>query len=119
MPDYIYKICPASEWRNTQATMIYHGSDDDKRDGFIHFSTASQLAETAARHFAGMDDLVLVTVDASLLGDQLKWEKSRHGELFPHLYCDLPVETALAVEPLPLENGNHVFPARITERSVG
>ncbi len=80
----IYKICTSAEWRETERAGAYRGSAVDHRDGFIHFSTAEQAAETAARHFAGQRDLVLVSVDADALGDMLKWEPSRGGALFPH-----------------------------------
>jgi len=83
----------------------------DHQDGFIHFSTAEQAAETAARHFAGQGDLVLVAVDADLLGDALRWEASRGGALFPHLYGDLPMAAVLEVVSLSLDaDGRHVFP---------
>jgi uncharacterized protein (DUF952 family) len=82
----IYKICPASAWREAERHGIYRGSADDGRDGFIHFSTASQVAETARKHFAGQIGLFLIEVDADALGDALRWEPSRRDELFPHLY---------------------------------
>jgi len=107
----IYKICPATLWREATRTGVFHGSADDKRDGFIHFSTAEQLAGTAAKHFAGHDDLLLIAVDATGLGAALKWEPSRGGALFPHLYGALDVKTVLKVEALPLErSGHHRFP---------
>jgi uncharacterized protein (DUF952 family) len=107
----IYKICPASEWREAERVGAYSGSAVDRRDGFIHFSTAEQAAETAAKHFAGQRDLVLVSIDAANLGKRLKWEPSRGGALFPHLYGALELGTVLRVEPLPLgENGHHAFP---------
>jgi uncharacterized protein (DUF952 family) len=107
----IYKILPASEWRTAQADGVFRGSAVDRKDGFIHFSTAEQAAETATRHFAGQRDLVLVSVDSAALGDRLKWEPSRGGALFPHLYGELPTTAALRVEPLPLDaDGRHVFP---------
>jgi uncharacterized protein (DUF952 family) len=82
------------------------------KDGFIHFSTAEQAVETAAKWFAGQRDLVLVAVDAGKLGDRLKWEPSRGGALFPHLYGELPLAAVNRVDPLPLgANGRHVFPA--------
>src|SRR5437667_2816553 len=98
----IYKICTATEWREAERAGAYRGSAVDRRDGFIHFSTAEQVAETAARHFAGQHDLVLVSVDAEALGAGLKWEPSR-GALFPHLYGELTVSAALSVDPLPLD----------------
>ena len=83
----------------------------DRRDGFIHFSTAAQVAETAAKHFAGQNDVLLVSVDATRLGDRLKWEPSRGDALFPHLYGDLDVTAVMRVEPLRLgPDGRHVFP---------
>jgi uncharacterized protein (DUF952 family) len=107
----IYKICTASEWREAEAAGGYRGSAVDRKDGYIHFSTAEQAAETAARHFAGQRDLMLVTVDGDALGDKLKWEPSRGGALFPHLYDALTLKAVLRVDPLPLdETGRHVFP---------
>jgi uncharacterized protein (DUF952 family) len=85
----IYKVCPASAWREAERQGAYRGSADDRRDGFIHFSTAPQLPGTVAKHFAGQTGLFLVAVDADALGDALKWEPSRGGELFPHLYSEL------------------------------
>jgi uncharacterized protein (DUF952 family) len=83
----------------------------DRRDGFIHFSTATQVVETASKHFVGQSDLLLLSIDATRLGDQLKWEPSRGGALFPHLYGDLDVAAVTRVEPLPLgPDGRHVFP---------
>jgi uncharacterized protein (DUF952 family) len=84
----IYKICPASLWREAERDGAFRGSDADRRDGFIHFSTAEQLAETAKKHFAGQNDLLLVHVDAAQLGGALKWEPSRGRALFPHLYAN-------------------------------
>ena len=107
----IYKICTAAEWREAERAGAYGGSEVDRRDGFIHFSTAEQAAETAAKWFAGQRDLVLVAVDSGALGDRLKWERSRGGALFPHLYGPLDVKAVLRVDPLPLDaSGRHVFP---------
>jgi uncharacterized protein (DUF952 family) len=107
----IYKILSASEWRAAEQAGAFRGSAVDLKDGYIHFSTAAQAVETAAKHFAGQSDLVLVAVDADTLGPALKWEPSRGGALFPHLYGTLPVAAALCVEPLPLgADGRHVFP---------
>jgi uncharacterized protein (DUF952 family) len=106
----IYKICDATLWRESEHLGTFRGSAADLRDGFIHFSTAAQVAETAAKHFAGMADLLLVHVDASRLGQALKWEPSRGGALFPHLYGNLPLAVVLRVESLPLAGGLHVFP---------
>lgn len=90
---------------------MFRGSEHDLRDGFIHFSTAAQVAETAARHFAGQRDLLLVRIDSEALGDRLRWEASRGGDLFPHLYGELDPAAVLGVDPLPLgPNGQHQFP---------
>ena len=85
----IYKICPASAWREAERQGVYRGSRDDVRDGFIHFSTAAQVGETARKHFFGQTGLFLIEVDADALGDALRWERSRNDELFPHLYGEL------------------------------
>jgi len=107
----IYKICTAAEWREAEKAGAYRGSAVDVKDGFIHFSTAEQAAETAAKWFAGQHDLVLVAVDADALGDKVKWEPSRGGALFPHLYGELPLKVVQRVDPLPLDdNGRHAFP---------
>lgn len=107
----IYKICSAAEWREAERAGVYSGSAVDHRDGFIHFSSAGQAAETAAKHFAGQRDLVLVSVDAANLGKRLKWEPSRGGALFPHLYGTLELTAVLRIEPLPLDAaGSHAFP---------
>ena len=98
----IFKIMPAALWRAAQSTGVFHGSEHDSRDGFIHFSTAAQVAETAAKHFAGQRDLLLVHVDAAKLGDRLKWEPSRDGALFPHLYGPLDLSAVIRCEALPL-----------------
>lgn len=111
----IYKIAPASLWETAARAGIFEGAPVDLADGFIHFSTASQLAETAARHFADLDGLVLIAVATSPLGDALKWEPSRGGALFPHLYAPLPTSVALWTKPLPLgADGRHVFPENLS-----
>ena len=108
----VYKICPEAEWTEAVRAGVYRGSAADLRDGFIHFSAAEQVAATAAKHFAGQRDLVLVAIDADALGPALKWEPSRGGALFPHLYRDLPVSAVLWVKPLPLDDaGRHILPA--------
>ena len=107
----IYKICTAAEWREAEGAGVYRGSAVDHNDGFIHFSTAEQAGETARKWFAGQRDLMLVAIDADALGDKLKWEPSRGGVLFPHLYGELPLTAVHRVEPLPLDaSGKHVFP---------
>jgi uncharacterized protein (DUF952 family) len=85
----IYKICPASAWREAERQGVYRGSRDDARDGFIHFSTATQVEGTARKHFSGQRGLFLIEVDADALGGALRWERSRNDELFPHLYGEL------------------------------
>jgi uncharacterized protein (DUF952 family) len=107
----IYKICPAALWHAAERDGVFAGAAVDLADGFIHFSSAAQVAETAARHFAGQSDLLLVRVRAEKLGDRLRWEPSRGGALFPHLYGALRTAEAHKVEPLPLgPDGQHVFP---------
>ena len=96
----IYKICQRRLWQAAEAELTFHGSADDARDGFIHFSTAGELAATAAKHFANEPDLILVAVDAERLGPRLKWEPSRGGALFPHLYAPLPLDAVRWVRPL-------------------
>ena len=106
----IYKICTTEEWAAAVRAGAFTGSTVDLEDGFIHFSTAAQVQETARRHFAGQAGLVLVAVDAGRLGGALKWEASRGGDLFPHLYAPLPASAVVSVEPLPLGEDGHVFP---------
>jgi uncharacterized protein (DUF952 family) len=106
----IYKIFRAPEWEALAAAGETRGAPVDLADGFIHFSTATQAAETAARHFAGLKDLWLVAVDAAACGADLAWEPSRGGELFPHLYRPLRMADVLWARPLPLIGGAHRFP---------
>jgi uncharacterized protein (DUF952 family) len=107
----IYKICRRAAWREAESGGAFRGSEADARDGFIHFSTAAQVAETAAKHFANAADLVLIAVDAGALGPSLKWEPSRGGALFPHLYAALPLAAVRWTRPLPrTADGRHVFP---------
>jgi len=93
----IYKICPASAWREAERQGTFRGNPDDLRDGFIHFSDASQVEATARKHFFGQAGLFLIAVDADALGDGLKWERSRNDELFPHLYGELDLGAVVAV----------------------
>lgn len=107
----IYKICPAALWRDAEAAGRFDGAPVDLADGFIHFSTAAQAPETAARHFAGQDDLLLIAIDGEALGKALRYEPSRGGALFPHLYGPLPLSVVRHVAALPLgADGVHVFP---------
>jgi uncharacterized protein (DUF952 family) len=107
----IYKICSRALWDEAQAAGVFTGVPVDHSDGFIHFSTAKQVEETARRHFAGERDLVLVAVACEDLGDALRFEPSRGGDLFPHLYGTLPLSAVRSVHELPLgPDGRHVFP---------
>ena len=107
----IYKILPAALWADAQKAGVFVGSEVDLKDGYIHFSTAQQAVETAAKHFAGQSGLVLLHVDAHILGEALKWEPSRGGALFPHLYDNLHIKHVTHVDPLPLgRDGRHIFP---------
>ena len=107
----IYKICPASAWREAERHGVFRGSADDLRDGFIHFSTASQVAETAKKHFAGQIGLFLIAVDADALGDALRWEPSRNDEMFPHLYGELDLGAVTGVSDLHTRSdGYHDIP---------
>jgi uncharacterized protein (DUF952 family) len=111
LPTTVYKICDAALWRQAEAAGAFAGAPVDLADGYIHFSTAGQVAETAARHFAGQTDLLLVAIDADALGSALRHEPSRGGALFPHLYGMLPLSAVRWVKPLPLgPDGRHVFP---------
>lgn len=115
MSDYVYKVCRAVEWQAAAAGGLYLGSADDRRDGFIHLSTAAQLATTLVRHFAGKSDLVLIAFDPGSLGDLLKWEPSRGGALFPHAYGALETALARSVERLPLGlDGRHMLRPDLT-----
>lgn len=108
---YIYHICKAEAWAEARAAGVYRGSPLDRRDGFIHFSAAEQLRETADLHLTGQEGLVLLVVEAASLGEALVWESSRGDALFPHLYAPLPVEAVAAVHELPLgPDGRHAFP---------
>ena len=98
----IYKILPREDWQAALAQRRYDGSPLDRQDGFIHFSTAEQAQETARRHFAGQEDLVVLAVEAADLGSALKWEPSRGGELFPHLYAHLETALVRTVNDAPL-----------------
>ena len=115
MPTTIYKICETALWREAERKSVFTGAAIDIHDGYIHFSTAEQAVETAAKHFAGINNLLLVAVDADALGSALKWEPSRGGALFPHLYDALPLDAVLWTKPLPLgANGRHVFPELVS-----
>ncbi len=108
----IYHMCRRDEWLAAQATGVYAGSSQDAADGFIHFSTAQQVVASAAKHRAGQSGLLLLAVRADALGAALRWEESRGGQLFPHLYGALPLSAVAWVGDLPLDpvSGLHVFP---------
>jgi uncharacterized protein (DUF952 family) len=109
--ELIYKIAPRAPWRAAEAEGVFVGAPVDLADGFIHFSTAAQMRETAAKHFAGQADLLLIAIDAARLGPALKWEVSRGGALFPHLYAPLMMDAVAWVAELPLgADGVHQFP---------
>ncbi|WP_420560823.1 DUF952 domain-containing protein [Tepidicaulis sp.] len=107
----IYKIVSTSEWRIAEEKGAFDGAPVDLADGFIHFSAADQVKETAAKHFAGKGDLLLIGIDEKKLGPALKWEPSRGGALFPHLYDVLDLSAVVSRDPLPLgPDGAHIFP---------
>ena len=110
----IYKIFRAPEWAALQAQGETLGAPVDIADGYVHFSTADQAAETAAKHFACQTGLVLLALDSTALGDALKWEPSRGGALFPHRYRPLRITDVLWHKPLPLKDGTHQFPQDMT-----
>lgn len=110
----IYKIATSEAWSAAAPIGAFKGSDDDLRDGYLHFSTKDQLPGTLATHFAGQDGLVLIAVEADALGDALKWEPARDGDQFPHLYRELFIDEAVWARPLTLgADGAHALPADI------
>ncbi|TYO88844.1 DUF952 domain-containing protein [Oceanicella actignis] len=118
----IYKILRAEEWARLEAEGAFEGAPVDLADGYIHFSTAAQAPETARRHFAGAQGLVLAACDAAALGEALRWEPARGGDLFPHLYAPLPRAAVIWARPLPLgPDGAHRFPPEFPapERAEG
>ena len=115
----VYKICPRAAWDEALDRGAYSGSAVDLRDGFIHLSTAAQVEETAAKHFSGQRDLVLVALDAAALSAALQHEPSRGGALFPHYYGALPVNAALWVAAMALDRaGDPVFPKRFHDEPM-
>ena len=107
----IYKICPEALWREAERAGAFTGAPIDIQDGYIHFSTTAQARETAEKHFAGQRGLLLIAVEAAALGPALRYESSRGGDLFPHLFAPLPLSAVRWVKPLPLgPDGAHVFP---------
>jgi len=111
-PRTIYRLLAADAWQNAERAGSFLGTEHDLRDGFIHFSTAAQVAETAARYYAGQAGLLLLAVNAEALGAALRWEPSRGGALFPHLYAALPLSAVMRVDELQLdEDDKHVLPS--------
>ena len=107
----IYHLARKAEWESSMEAGVYHGTAEDHADGFLHFSTAEQVAESARKHRAGERDLILLFVDEDALDDKLVWEPSRGGQLFPHLYASLQVAAVVKTADLPLdESGIHIFP---------
>ena len=112
---FAFKILTRDQWQQFRADGVFTGAPVDLADGYIHLSARDQVAETAAKHFAGQDDLVLAMVDLPALGDSVKWEPSRGGALFPHVYGDIPMSAVTTKATLRLgPDGNHVFPAGFT-----
>lgn len=109
----IYKIFRPSEWAELRHYGVTAGAPVDVADGYVHFSTGEQVRETCERHFAGVDGLVLLAVDAEKLGADLKWEPSRGGALFPHLYRSLQLSDVIWHHPLPRGEHGHVFPVAL------
>ncbi len=111
----IYKIFLKSQWAEFDTKGQTDGAPVDLADGFIHFSTAAQAGETAAKYFADIDGLMLIAFEAEQMGDALKWEPSRGGDLFPHLYRPLQRDEVLWAKPLLFKNGAHIFPPELTQ----
>jgi uncharacterized protein (DUF952 family) len=115
----VFKILGQAEWDAAQDAGVFAGSPVDHADGYIHFSTADQVAETAALHFKGRDDLVLLAVDCAALGSAIVWEPSRGGSLFPHLYAPMPLSAVEWCESMPLGlDGRHKVPDRCRDTKL-
>lgn len=111
MDRIIYKVATKAQWEEAEKAGVFKGAPIDLADGYIHFSTAAQVKETAAKHFAGQADLLLVAIDTASFGDSLKWEVSRGGDLFPHLYAPLDLSAVIWAKEMPLDAGGaHDFP---------
>lgn len=107
----IYKIATRDQWEKAEKSGFFEGAPIDLADGYIHFSTAATARETAAKHFAGQDSLLLIAVDEAALGDKLKYEVSRGNALFPHLYDKLDLNAVIWAAELPLDDNQlHIFP---------
>ncbi|MCX7567050.1 DUF952 domain-containing protein [Sulfitobacter sp. F26169L] len=114
----IFKIFRTEEWQALRARGQTTGAPIDVADGYIHFSTANQAAETASKHFAGQDGLFLIAAETDNLGPELEWEVSRGDALFPHLYRELTMDDVVWAQPLPLDNGVHQFPAGLEDAAL-
>ena len=111
MPAPVYKVLAEAALAAAKGQGRFLGTGDDLRDGFIHLSAGHQVEDTLAKHFAGQEDLLLLALDPERLGPGLKWEPSRGGDLFPHLYGAMPLDAILAADPLPLDDDNrHILP---------
>jgi len=111
MTNTIYKILTSEQWEELQAKDVTSGAPIDVADGYVHFSTALQVQETAKKHFSAQENLFLAAFNAADFGDDLKWEPSRGGDLFPHLYALLPLKKVIWSKPLNWVNGKHEFPS--------
>ena len=112
----VFKVTTRAAWESARATGVLAASADDERDGFMHLSAAHQLAGTLDKHFKGKNDLVILEVDAKALGEDLRWEPSRGGDFFPHLYAPLPTSAVRAAVPLELDaNGAHILPQGVRQ----
>lgn len=109
----IYKVLRSGEWHTLDTGGETDGAPVDRADGYIHFSTAAQLDETLSKHFAGLDNLVLAACDAAAMKDALRWEPSRGGALFPHLYRRLRRDDVVWHLPIETEDGHHIVPDRV------
>lgn len=110
-PRHALKIVSAEEWRQTVSDGVFQGSPVDHADGFIHLSSVDQVEETATRHFAGRDGLMLLVIELARVDGEVRWETSRGGDLFPHVYGTLPLECVLAAEALERDrDGLFIFP---------
>lgn len=102
VPHHLYRLVRAAEWKAAVADGVFNGSDHDRRDGFVHLSTADQVEGTADRYFAGLDDVLLLKLDRDRLSGDIRMERSSGGDLYPHLYGVIPLEAVLEAEPVPL-----------------
>ncbi|MEE9392460.1 MAG: DUF952 domain-containing protein [Planctomycetota bacterium] len=116
MSELVFRVLEAAVWRKVVSNSSFAGSEHDQRDGFIHLSSGSQVAATLARHYSAQTDLCLLEINATALGDSLRWEASNGGEEFPHLYGPLATAAVNTVYPLPLDDkGLHELPSSLGE----